>query len=194
VIEEATEWIAYWRAGGALMVPLALCCFFIWAYVIRSRRILHELLLDADRVHGGEQTAGAVGTLMAYCQTRKADAVLAFEQGSSQIVGASRRDLLVLGALTAVAPLLGLLGTVVGMSETFRGAGELSNATTGRVAGGISTALVTTQFGLIIAIPGLFGISAARRLTGQLQAMLGGCRSVLLRQNGGVIDAGREVA
>jgi biopolymer transport protein ExbB len=55
--------------------------------------------------------------------------------------------------LVVVAPLLGLLGTVSGMVETFSAlAGDPDAGAS--VAGGISEALVTTQFGLILAIPG----------------------------------------
>lgn len=58
--------------------------------------------------------------------------------------------------LVAVAPLLGLLGTVIGMVEMFGSMDSVvgsENETT--VAGGISTALVTTQLGLVITAPGL---------------------------------------
>ena len=58
--------------------------------------------------------------------------------------------------LVAIAPLLGLLGTVIGMVEMFS---SLHGASASRgemtVAGGISKALLTTQLGLIIAAPGL---------------------------------------
>lgn len=58
--------------------------------------------------------------------------------------------------LVATAPLLGLLGTVMGMIETFESLGDMTLFTqTGGIAGGISQALITTQMGLIIAIPGL---------------------------------------
>jgi len=58
--------------------------------------------------------------------------------------------------IVAAAPLLGLLGTVMGMMETFYSLREMAMfAETGGVAGGISEALVTTQTGLGIAIPGL---------------------------------------
>jgi len=63
----------------------------------------------------------------------------------------------VLNTAVLLAPLLGLLGTVIGMIETFS---SLSNtdlfSSSGGIAGGISQALVTTQFGLIVAIPGVF--------------------------------------
>lgn len=59
--------------------------------------------------------------------------------------------------LVGLAPLLGLLGTVTGMIETFDAIGEsvLVSATGGGIAGGISEALFSTQVGLVIAVPGL---------------------------------------
>lgn len=60
------------------------------------------------------------------------------------------------GAIVAVAPLLGLLGTVSGMIETFASLGDMTlYSQSGGIAGGISQALLTTQFGLVVAIPGL---------------------------------------
>ena len=55
-----------------------------------------------------------------------------------------------------VAPLAGLLGTVAGMIETFDSLGSMSLfSQSGGVAGGISQALISTQMGLAVAIPGL---------------------------------------
>jgi len=59
-------------------------------------------------------------------------------------------------SLVAIAPLLGLLGTVDGMIETFNSLGDMALfSSTGGIAGGISKALFTTQMGLVISIPGL---------------------------------------
>ena len=59
-------------------------------------------------------------------------------------------------ALVAIAPLLGLLGTVDGMIETFNSLGDMALfSQSGGIAGGISKALITTQVGLLISIPGL---------------------------------------
>ena len=59
-------------------------------------------------------------------------------------------------ALVAVAPLIGLLGTVIGMIETFDSlASAQLFSQTGGIAGGISQALFTTQLGLVVAVPGL---------------------------------------
>jgi biopolymer transport protein ExbB len=55
-----------------------------------------------------------------------------------------------------VSPLLGLLGTVIGMIETFDSLGDMSlYSQSGGIAGGISQALFTTQMGLAVSIPGL---------------------------------------
>lgn len=59
-------------------------------------------------------------------------------------------------SVVIVAPLLGLLGTVSGMIETFDSLAEMSLfSQSGGIAGGISQALITTQMGLAVAIPGL---------------------------------------
>ena len=55
-----------------------------------------------------------------------------------------------------VAPLLGLLGTVNGMIQTFQVITEVGTGDPGMMAGGISVALLTTQFGLIVAVPIMF--------------------------------------
>ncbi|MEA2110780.1 MAG: MotA/TolQ/ExbB proton channel family protein [Campylobacterota bacterium] len=58
--------------------------------------------------------------------------------------------------IVIVAPLIGLLGTVVGMIETFDSlASSALFSQTGGIAGGISQALFTTQLGLVVAVPGL---------------------------------------
>jgi biopolymer transport protein ExbB len=62
----------------------------------------------------------------------------------------------VVNAIVIVAPLLGLLGTVIGMIETFDSLKDAALFTQGGgIAGGISQALITTQMGLVVAIPGL---------------------------------------
>ena len=74
-----------------------------------------------------------------------------------------RRRMPVLSVLLALAPLSGLLGTVNGMLTTFAG---LANAATTKpidsISSGISEALITTQVGLLIAIPGAFLYSYIR--------------------------------
>lgn len=74
------------------------------------------------------------------------------------------RRLPFLGVLVGAAPLLGLLGTVAGMLITFSGMAEGGNAAPiDIISAGISRALVTTQAGLVIAIPGAFLFALLRR-------------------------------
>ena len=65
------------------------------------------------------------------------------------------RRLSMLGTIATISPLLGLLGTVVGMITAFTGLTETSGANPDLLAAGISQALITTAFGLLIAVPGL---------------------------------------
>ncbi len=63
------------------------------------------------------------------------------------------RHLPLIGVLAAVAPLLGLLGTVTGMVHTFQIITEFGNSNPMLMADGISEALITTQSGLLVAFP-----------------------------------------
>ncbi|GIX32602.1 MAG: hypothetical protein KatS3mg125_0558 [Lysobacterales bacterium] len=73
-------------------------------------------------------------------------------------------------AAVVTAPLLGLLGTVTGMIETFHSLGDMSLfAQSGGIAGGIATALFTTQLGLAVAIPGYFAKSVLDRRQARLE-------------------------
>ena len=91
-------------------------------------------------------------------------------RGGEQALARARRDLLLLRAFTAAAPLLGLLGTVVGMVRTFDSVSGASGEGFAGVAHGVGTALVTTQFGLVVALPGVFGVV---RVAGMCRAPAG---------------------
>jgi len=136
---------AYWVAGGPLMVPLALVCFAIFARFFRLRR-------------GMRQWHGVVAGGMSM-ERKQLDRALKVHE----------RERLVLAALTAAAPLLGLMGTVTGMILTFGGVSAMTGDTAAVVAGGISQALITTQVGLVVALPGVFGLAHLRRKARELQ-------------------------
>ncbi len=88
----------------------------------------------------------------------------------------------VIMSIVSAAPLLGLLGTVTGMIETFDSLGDMTLfAQSGGIAGGISQALFSTQMGLCVAIPGVIvGRLLDRRQRvveeelDQIKALLGG--------------------
>ena len=83
---------------------------------------------------------------------------LAFEAGGRKAVHQMERYLNALGTIASAAPLLGLLGTLIGMIEIFGAAGG-ANGNVGTdpttLAHGISVALYNTAFGLMVAIPAL---------------------------------------
>lgn len=76
-----------------------------------------------------------------------------------------------INSLVSIAPLLGLLGTVIGMIETFDSLGDGAlHSQGGGVAAGISQAMLTTEMGLIISIPGLLiGRALSKRETWMLR-------------------------
>lgn len=75
----------------------------------------------------------------------------------------TERALPLLEVLVAVQPLLGLLGTLSGLLDTFRRMSLAGGLERGElVGGGIAVAMVTTQAGLLMAIPGLVGTAMLR--------------------------------
>ena len=87
-----------------------------------------------------------------------------------------RRRLAIIAVLAAVAPLFGLLGTVTGMITTFNVIAVFGTGNAKAMAAGISEALITTQSGLMIAIPGLlmsaFLVNRADRIESRLDELV----------------------
>jgi biopolymer transport protein ExbB len=82
--------------------------------------------------------------------------------------------------VVAIAPLMGLLGTVTGMIETFDSLAEMALfSQSGGIAGGIAQALFTTQMGLSVAIPGVLAQSALDRKQHRIQAELEQAKDLL---------------
>lgn len=72
--------------------------------------------------------------------------------------------------IVLIAPLLGLLGTVTGMIETFQSLSTMTlHSQSGGIAGGIAEALFTTQMGLTVAVPGLLANSFLNRKQHQIE-------------------------
>lgn len=165
----------HWVAGGPLLVPIALVCFALWAFFLDLRSLLTRTLRESGPLErslaDGCVDAPAEGGPLAAAVARATRSVRngarpseAFAREERIEMSRLRRNIVILAALTAVAPLLGLLGTVVGMIETFDAVAVAGGGTAERVAAGISKALITTQFGLAVAIPGIFALARIRRL------------------------------
>ncbi|MDM8546002.1 MotA/TolQ/ExbB proton channel family protein [Candidatus Venteria ishoeyi] len=94
-----------------------------------------------------------------------------------------RRGLNSLGVLAAIAPLLGLLGTVTGIIHTFQTITLMGSADPRLMSGGISEALLTTALGLIIAIPLMLLHSLLSSVSNQLSHQLDEQGTAIVAQN-----------
>lgn len=168
--------------GGPLMYPLYLASFVMVAFSIerglslQRRKVLPPGVVGrirdvTSRAHGpldvqkllGEIASSQspivrvvkAGLRKAYRPT--AEIEKAIEDAGAREAAAMRRNCRVLSVIASVAPLLGLLGTVVGMIKAFMtvAAREEALGRTELLAAGIYQALVTTATGLTIAIPAL---------------------------------------
>lgn len=156
----------YWQRGGVLMGPLALAGVVLWfamgvrMLTLRDGRRNGAELVDralAGRLltpHGPLGAAALLGVreLVPAAAGVRSRVEAAFAPVRAEL----RRGAALVGAMVALAPLLGLLGTVLGMIETFESLADRAMfAQSGGIAGGIAEAMLTTQTGLTIAVPGL---------------------------------------
>ncbi len=91
------------------------------------------------------------------------------QEAASHVIHDLERYLNTLGTIAAVAPLLGLLGTVLGMIKVFAEIMTQGTGNASALAGGISEALITTAAGLTVAIPALV---MHRYFTGRIDAIV----------------------
>lgn len=158
---------SYMDMGGFVMIPLIVVSVFLWyGLVVRmlnvrsSRNDPRQLLHNArkgKRMSGAVTERAAMIAVAAAAEARSHRSLKARLNEHFQILKYEMsRYRYMVRSLVLIAPLLGLLGTVDGMIETFESLGEMALFTqTGGIAGGISRALFTTQIGLAISIPGL---------------------------------------
>ncbi len=160
----------YLRPGGIIMIPLIFSSFWMWALIIE--RILYFRRMDKDDVDlkqavqtlkgkplpetsKGLRTGVVIDFLNERTKKRELDQGI-LELCVMKVRPRIKQSLTVIAALAAVAPLFGLLGTVTGMMTTFDVIAVFGTGNAKAMAGGISEALITTQSGLLVAIPGLF--------------------------------------
>jgi biopolymer transport protein ExbB/TolQ len=91
----------------------------------------------------------------------------ALERAEAIVHAKLKRGLAVLATIGSTAPFVGLLGTVIGILNAFQQIATQKTSGIGAVAGGISEALVTTAFGLLVAIP---AVMAFNYFTGRVEA------------------------
>lgn len=180
-----------WLSGGWVMIPLFLLAVLLYAqafqlliYVRRTRLSGTDEMHWWDWVRSPENAEGRVAEIIRYTQSSATSARQVrncFDEVRLSILSLIDRRTTFVGVLVGAAPLLGLLGTVFGMLQTFFGIATGSGSeTAGVVASGISQALVTTQTGLMVALPGLFLVMVIRRRRHALEARLARLESLTL--------------
>lgn len=187
------EWTI--EASGLWLIPLGLCSFWMVAIiVVNVMQVRRENMMPPELIEAFEQKLSAKDYQGAY-ETAKADdsflaRVLAAGLGKlnrgyeeaiegMQEVGEEENMTLehrlsMLALIGAIAPMLGLMGTVQGMIASFaviaKGGGQPEPA---ELAKGVSTALFTTLEGLIIAIPAMFAFGLLRNRVARLVLEVG---------------------
>jgi biopolymer transport protein ExbB len=163
-------------AGGWMMIPLMLASVIAVAisierfWTLRADKIAPDYLLaqvwswikneelDAARLKSlkeGSHLGAVLAAGLANSKHGRDITKEAIEQAASKAVHEMERFLTALGTIAAVTPLMGLLGTVLGMISVFNEIMAQGTGNAGALAGGISEALITTAAGMIIAIPSL---------------------------------------
>lgn len=168
-------WLSFLFRGGILMVPIVLCSIIGLALILDRFNAYYRLKLGGFAVVGGVRQALGRGDIAAAIGHLEGDesagglvlteALARYHEGTGSIQNSfilaagelirrmevSLRGLATVAALT---PLLGLLGTVVGMIRAFMVIeGQGTNVSPALLAGGIWEALLTTAAGLTVAIP-----------------------------------------
>ncbi|QXD23779.1 MotA/TolQ/ExbB proton channel family protein [Opitutia bacterium ISCC 51] len=184
---------AVWFSGGWVMIPLVFLAFIIFfsamELILFFMRGNHNKITEATYetwIDDPEQGHGHVGEVISYVKEEGQgdpdeirNRFLEISSASLPVVDAR---LMFLNILVTVSPLMGLLGTVIGMLATFKGLASGSGKTIDLVAEGISEALITTQTGLIIAIPGYLLVSMIQKKRNQYSAFLVRLESLMLQK------------
>lgn len=160
----------YFRPGGFIMLLLVMTSLWMWGLIIERlvffrRMNRHDVdLKEAVNILCQRQAAQPFSgicqrMLSSFMGSRTGDSALdqrIMEQHAMRERPQIRRFLSMITILAATAPLFGLLGTVMGMIDTFDVIALFGTGNAKALAGGISKALITTQSGLLVGIPGLF--------------------------------------
>ncbi len=166
------------KAGGWLMAPIILCAIIAMGIILerfwtlRQHRVMPEDLtgkvwdwvkqdaLERRQIQTLHQGSPLGQILAAGLTNRDRKRVVmkdSIEDTGRHVVHELERYLDTLGTVAAISPLLGLLGTVIGMVKVFAAITTHGVGNPTVLAGGISEALITTAAGLTVAIPALIG-------------------------------------
>lgn len=180
-----------WSNGGWVMAALALLALV--TYATAAHLLLHlyqrglTRVTDANLRHWVRQPKEAPDSMRELIRyTQDEVRTLRDIEGRFREVEAAKvpdvdRRLAFLKIMVVAAPLFGLLGTVLGMLLTFKAIGIGGSSTSDIIAKGISEALVATQTGMMVAIPGLLMVHVAKRWRNEYVTFLARLEGVTLR-------------
>jgi biopolymer transport protein ExbB len=162
------------RHGGWILAGMTALAFLIYSTLAgvairlrEERRYARSGPAWRDLFRRADISEPAVATLLAYVRERATDPASlrdAFKEIRSEHLSYFQRRIPFLFIIISAAPLSGLLGTVLGMLKTFSGLGRSADVSPIQtISAGISQALVTTEAGLLIAIPAYFGAAVLAR-------------------------------
>lgn len=193
-----------WLGGGWAMIAIATIAFVMFAVGVSLQVRLRAkgFLAVPERkwrrwIDHPEERRGPIGKLLesvAGASTVEESSARFRQLHASETVP-FERDLKVMRVCVSAAPLVGLLGTVIGMLATFGAlsSGSGGDKTMALVAKGISEALITTETGLVIALPGLFFQYQLTRKTERYKAFLAHLETVCTQTiHGRTSDVRRE--
>jgi biopolymer transport protein ExbB len=177
------------KSGGLLMVPIILCSIIALAIIgerlwslQRKRIIPKHLVAQIWQLHSRGQltkeqvtavrNSSPLGRVLAsgLSNLNNSREVMkeSIEETGRHVVHELEKYLNSLGTIAAITPLLGLLGTVIGMIKVFSVITSVGVGNPEVLAGGISQALITTAAGLSVAIPALMAHRYFRGLIDQI--------------------------
>ena len=163
-------------SGGWFIWPLLVCSillisivlerlWFLQKRLVAPKGLLRQVqnLIQKDSFHTQNQqeisSTSQLGDLLQHCYQYRLNSrefvETKAEEKAAEIKLLLERNLSMLSTIASISPLLGLLGTVVGMITVFSNIDVNGSANTDLLAAGISEALITTAFGLIIAVPAI---------------------------------------
>ncbi|KZN12429.1 MULTISPECIES: MotA/TolQ/ExbB proton channel family protein [Marinomonas] len=168
--------LSFIQTGGVFMWPLLACSILTLAIILERfwtlrknsvapKGLLGDVMMrlrddkmTLDYIRGMQSKTGLASIFAAGLVSSKHGRGAmkeSVQEAASHVIHELERFMNTLGTIAAISPLLGLLGTVVGMIKVFSVLMENGAGNTALLAGGISEALLTTAAGLGVAIPAL---------------------------------------
>ena len=157
--------VDYLRQGGWIMIPLVAVSVAMWTMIV-------DRIGEFRRLSGGTLNKTLEDDFRNQLSGHAALDLEILQEVALRLRRSLDHRLALIGVLAAIAPLLGLLGTVLGMVETFDVISMFGTGNARAMAGGISVALITTQTGLLVAIPGMLMSNRLARMALNLRTGL----------------------